>query len=229
MNQAVTPPPVITLPYGNRITRNTGRAVLCGFLAVLFLLLGLTPTAAETPGRVAEGVEDDGVFVGFRRIDIDEAALIAAVEDVRFDGLRLIAVAPRDPQPSAAAFARRVQEETDADVALVFPPDGQLETYVIEDLAAGRVRATLAAREFGDPARAVEAFAAEITSERESETPEIVGQLMNALVLMALVIGVVVAIEQIVAMIKRSRAAARSEASSEARSSVGSEQDVSVG
>ena len=184
---------------------------------------------AETPGRVAEGVEDDGVFVGFQRTDIDEAALIAAVEDVRFDGLRLIAVAPRDPQPTAAAFARRIQEETDADAALVFPVDGQLETYVIEDLNGDRVRATLAAREFADPARAVEAFAAEITTERESETPEIVGQVMNALVLMALVIGVVVAIEQIVAMIKRSRAAARAEAMTGGNSESKSDRDVSVG
>lgn len=203
--------------------------MLVAFVVMLGCLLGLGPAVAETPGRVAEGVENDGVFVGFQRTDIDEAALIAAVEDVRFDGLRLIAVAPRDPQPSPAAFARRVQEETDADVALVFPIDGQLEAYVIEDLNPGRVRATLAAREFADPARAVEAFAAEITSERESETPPIVGQLMNALVLMALVIGVVVAIEQIVAMIKRSRAASRAEAAAEANPDAKSDQHVSVG
>ncbi len=210
-------------------SRNFARLLLAAFIAALCSLVGIGPVLAETPGRVAEGVEDDGVFVGFQRTDIDEAALIAAVEDVRFDGLRLIAVAPRDPQPTAAAFARRIQEETDADAALVFPVDGQLETYVIEDLNGDRVRATLAAREFADPARAVEAFAAEITTERESETPEIVGQVMNALVLMALVIGVVVAIEQIVAMIKRSRAAARAEAMTGGNSESKSDRDVSVG
>lgn len=209
--------------------RNVVRVLLAACVAALCSLAGIGPVLAETPGRVAEGVENDGVFVGFQRTDIDEAALIAAVEDVRFDGLRIIAVAPRDPQPTAAAFARRIQEETDADAALVFPIDGQLETYVIEDLNGDRVRATLAAREFADPARAVEAFAAEITTERESETPEIVGQVMNALVLMALVIGVVVAIEQIVAMIKRSRAAARAEAMAGGNSQPKSDQDVPVG
>lgn len=199
--------------------------VTAAALALLAIVVPTpAPVSAETPSQVANGVEDDGVFVGFQRRDIDEEALIAAVEDVRFDGLRLIAVAPRDPQPSAAAFARRVQEETDADVAIIFPIDGQLEAYVIEDLSGGRVRATLAAREFADPARAVEVFASEITSERESETPPIVGQLMNALVLMALVIGVVVAIEQIVAMFKRSRAKARAAREAAINEPVGSEQ-----
>lgn len=200
-----------------------------GLLAVTgVLVLAAPPADAETPSRVAEGVENDGVFVGFRRLDIDEDALIAAVEDVRFDGLRLIAVAPIDPQPSAAAFARRVQEETDADAALVFPPDGQLETYVIEDLNSGRVRATEAARQFADPARAVEVFAAEITSERDSETPPIVRQLMNALVIMALIVGVVVAIEQIVAIIKRSLAKSRAEAEAAENARSAADRDTRV-
>ncbi|MGB5756293.1 MAG: hypothetical protein WBM50_05215, partial [Acidimicrobiales bacterium] len=150
-----------------------------------------------------EEVADDGVFVGFGRDDIDEAALIAAVEDARFDGLRLVAVAPRDPQPTAAAFARRIQEQTEADAAIILPEDGQLETYVIEDLSTTRIRATEAAREFSDPARAVQAFATELGSTRETGTPPIVDQIMRALVLMALVIGVVVAIEQGVARLKK--------------------------
>lgn len=179
---------------------------------VVSMLLGPAPAGAETPAEVAEEVEGDGVYVSPRRIGIDEEALIAAVEDVRFDGVRLVAVVPQNPQPSAKAFARRVQEETDADVALVFARDEQMFAYVIEDLAAGRVRATDTARQFADPARAVEAFADEITSERDSETPAIVGQVMNALVLMALVVGVVVAIEQLIAMLRRSRAARRAEA-----------------
>lgn len=170
-------------------------------------VLGLGPmaaiVAAESPVAVAEEVADDGVFVGFGRRDIDEDALIAAVENARFDGLRLVAVVPRDPQPTASAFARRVQEQTEVDAALVFPADGPLETYVINELSSARIRATEAAREFDDPARAVEAFATEITSTRTTETPEIVGQIMNALVLLALVIGVVVIIEQAVARLRR--------------------------
>lgn len=179
-------------------------------VAAVFVLLGLVliaPAAAsaETPGLVAEGAEDDGVFVGFQRFDIDEESLVAAVEDARFDGLRLVAVAPRDPQPDARAFARRVQEATEADAALVFPPEGPLETFVIDDLSSARVRATEAARGFSDPARAVEAFAVELSDNSAPETPPIVRQLMNGLVLLALIVGVVVAIEQILARVRRSR------------------------
>ncbi|MGH1493842.1 MAG: hypothetical protein ACRBK7_31345 [Acidimicrobiales bacterium] len=170
-------------------------------LATVGITIGAA--AAESPIAVADELADDGVFVGFGRRDVDEDALIAAVEDARFDGLRLVAVAPVDPQPDAAAFARRIQEQTDADAAIVFPKEGPLETYVIEDLSSSRIRATAAAREFAEPARAVEAFATEIGSVREAGTPEIVDEIMRALVLMALVIGVVVVIEQIVAHFKR--------------------------
>lgn len=158
---------------------------------------------AESPIDVAEEVADDGVFVGFGRRDIDEESLIAAVEDARFDGLRIVAVAPRDPQPTPKAFARRIQEQTDADAALVFPDEGPLETYVIEDLSAARIRATESARQFSDPARAVQAFTAEVGSTRDAGTPEIVGQIMRVLVLLTLVVGVVVALEQAVALLKR--------------------------
>lgn len=184
-------------------------------LAIFGVALGLVlawpaPSAsAESPTMVAEEVADDGVFVGFGRPDIDEEALIAAVEDVRFDGLRLVAVAPRDPHPGPAAYARRIQEQTEADVALIFPLDGPVEAYVIEDLADGRIRATEAAREADDPAVAVAIFAREVDSVRETATPEIVNQIMRALVIMALVIGVVVAIEQAMEMFKRRRTTAR--------------------
>lgn len=167
------------------------------------------PAAAESPVAVAEELSDDGVFVGFGRGDIDEAALVAAVEDARFGGLRLVVVAPRDPQPTPSAFARRIQEQTEADAAIVFPPEGVLETYVIEDLSTSRIRATEAAREFADPARAVQAFATEIGSTRDTGTPEIVSQILRALVLMALVVGIVVIIEQGVAKLRKPQKTAK--------------------
>ncbi|MGI9598379.1 MAG: DUF6676 family protein [Acidimicrobiales bacterium] len=171
--------------------------------ASLALLLFVPAAGAESPSTVAEELADDGVFIGFGRGEVDEEALIAAVEDARFDGLRLVVVVPRDPQPTPAAFARRIQEQTEADAAIVFPSEGALETYVIEDLSTSRIRATEAAREFADPARAVTAFATEMSSTRETGTPAIVNQIMRVLVLMALVIGVVVAIEQGIALLKR--------------------------
>lgn len=187
--------------------------------ALLVLFIG--PASAESPIAVGDEVADDGVYVAFLRRDIDEAALIAAVEDARFDGLRLVAVAPTDPQPTASAFARRVQEQTDADAAIIFPSEGPLETYVIDDLSSSRIRATEAARQFTDPARAVQAFATELGSVRESETPEIVNEVMRALVIMALVIGLIVFIEQTIAAVKKSnrkKAAAREAAASQADS-----------
>ena len=177
-------------------------------LIALLLQLGVGQLAAsaESPLEVAEEVADDGVFIGFgRSAEVDEEALIAAVEDARFDGLRLVAVVPLDPQPDAAAFARRVQEVTEADAALVFPSEGELETFVIEDLSGSRIRATETARGFSDPARAVQAFADEAMSEREAETPEIVGQILNALVLMTLAVGVIVALEQGISRLRRSK------------------------
>ncbi len=173
-------------------------------LVLALALLVAAPAGAESPSAVAEELFDDGVFVGVGRDEIDELSLIAAVEDARFDGLRLVVVAPDDPQPTAAAYARRIQEQTEADAAIVFPPEGEPQTYVIEDLSTTRIRATEAAREFSEPARAVEAFATELGTTSEAGTPPIVNQLMRALVLMALVIGVVVAIEQGVTRLRKS-------------------------
>jgi hypothetical protein len=186
-------------------------AIASAAVAVLLstLALGIPGAAAESPTEVAEELAIDGVFVGIGRNDVDEEALIAAVDDARFDGLRVVAVVPRDPQPTAAAYARRIQEQTDADAALVFPREGRLETYVVEDLSGSRIRATEAARQFSDPARAVEAFATEVTSTRETGTPEIVTQTLNALVLMTLVVGIVVALEQGISRLRRPARAAR--------------------
>ena len=186
------------------LVATTVAALLLAAVTVgLSLGLGSAPVAAESPIEVAEAVAEDGVFIGFGRPGIDRDTLVAAVEDARFDGLRIVAIVPRDPQPNAAAYARRIQEQTDADAALVFPKDGVLETYVIEDLSASRIRATEAAREFADPALAVQAFADEVLSEREAGTPEIVGQIMNALVLMTVVVGVVVVLEQGISRLRR--------------------------
>lgn len=176
--------------------------LLVAMVTSLVLLIG-GPASAESPTRVAEGLEDDGVFVGFGRTDVDEAALAAAVADARADNLDLVVVAPRDPQPSASAFARRVQEQTEADVAMVFPEDGQLEVYVIEDLVAERPRAIEAARVLDDPAMAVATFAEELGSVESSGRPAIIGQIIRALVICSLLIGAVVAIELAIDRVRR--------------------------
>lgn len=195
-----------------------------GLALIAFTLLttvvGITPAAAEDPGFVADAVAEDGVFVAPGRSDVDEAELEAIVQSLRFEALRVVVVAPNDPQPSNEAFARRIQEATDADVAIVFPPpqdptptdsaigeentvedtveEAQVEAYVIDDLQENHYRALQEAREFSDPARSVEAFAEEIQAEREVEQPAIIGQLSWALVLMAIGLIVIFALERVV-------------------------------
>ena len=200
------------LPPSDRIPARAGAVVLAGLVLVLtvvsVLAAGSSPVAAESPARVADGLADDGVFVGFGRSDVDEAELAAAVADARRDGLDLVVVAPRDPQPTAKAFARRIQERTEADVALVFPSDGPLEAYVIDELSSARPRAIEAARILDDPARAVATFTQELGSDESDGRPAIVGQIIRALVICSLLIGAVVAIELAIARVRRPTPAA---------------------
>ncbi|MGI9614248.1 MAG: hypothetical protein ACR2QO_15160, partial [Acidimicrobiales bacterium] len=100
-------------------------ALVLGLVLVLGLAMG-SAASAESPTAVAEDLAIDGVYVAPGRADIDETMIAESIREARARGLRLVVVAPIDPQPSAEAFARRVLEASDADAALVFPPDGGL-------------------------------------------------------------------------------------------------------
>lgn len=180
------------------------RRTLTAF-AVLALLLGAGPAAAESPVALSEELAADGVYVSRVRTEIDEVALEAAVQEARADGLLLVVVAPIDPQPDGEAFARRIREAVEADAALIFMPDGSVESYVIDELAPARIRATEKAEAIPDPARAALAFADELTSERTPGQPELIGQLIMALVLLGVTIGLIVALEQAVNANRRRR------------------------
>ncbi len=185
------------------------RAAFSLFATFTLLVLGVfstaAPAAAESPVALTEELEPDGVFVSRIRTEIDEAALEAAIAEVRSDGLQLVAVAPIDPQPNGEAFARRIQEALESDAAIIFMPDGTIETYVIDELTPAQVRAAEKASAIADPARATLAFADELTSERVPGRPALVGQLITALVLFGIAIGLIVAIEQAVAGNRRRR------------------------
>ncbi len=188
------------------IRRSIFRLVVLSVSLAIVIGTGSPAASAESPDEVAEVAADDGVFIGVGRgNDVDEDALIRAVEDARSAGLELVAVVPADPQPTASAFARRVQEAMEVDAALVFPPDGRLETFAIDDLSAARARATARARDVSEPAQAVEAFAAELNSDGGTERAPIVGRIIAALLVFLLIVGGVVAVEQ---KIKRKRAPA---------------------
>jgi hypothetical protein len=163
-------------------------------LAVGLVLPG-GPVGAETPTEVADETLTDGVYIGFGRSRDDEAALKTAVERASFDGINLVVVKPADPQPTARAFARRVQEQTEADAALVFPVEGAMEAYVADDFGDSALRAVNAGRDATDPVSAVEAFTEALTTEPEVETPPIVRQVALVLVAATLTIAAIAAIE----------------------------------
>ncbi len=105
-------------------------------------VLGFLATAAhaEKISEVTAQTSETSVYVGSERDDIDKQSLIDALQTIRSDadkGLKLIAVAPNDPQPSAQAFARRVQEDTGAEAVLVFSQaqddNPELKAYVKSD------------------------------------------------------------------------------------------------
>lgn len=152
--------------------------------------------SAESPADVVEELAVDGVFVAEGRTDIDEAAVAAAIDEARAFGLRLVAVAPNDPQPDAAAFARRVQEASDADAAVVFPPGGGFEAHVIEEYNSAGLRAIEVGRSKATPVAAVEAFSAELLVEPERGVPPIVRQVMLVVFFMAILLAGAVAGEQ---------------------------------
>lgn len=177
------------------------RVLTAATIMVVSSLVGLialtTAASAESPLEVAEELADDGVYVSRARTDIDEQSLAAAIQQVRFDGLRVVAVAPIDPQPSGEAYARRIQEVVDADAALVFLEDEPVQTFVIEELSSGHNRARERAQAVNDPGRAILAFAEELTAERVPSQPALIRQLLLLVLLLAAVIGVVILFENL--------------------------------
>jgi hypothetical protein len=131
------------------------------------------------------------------RDDLNELELAESIEQARALGLRLVVVAPSDPQPGPAAFARRVQEASDADAAIVFPPGGGLEAHVIDEFDSASFRALAAARSMTSPPLAVEAFTSELLAEPTRSLPPIVRQIVLLVLLLAFLLAGVVALEHL--------------------------------
>lgn len=181
-------------------------ALVAAFLGLMVLVVGSSPAVAESPLAVAEDLAIDGVFVAPGRDDIDEVAVAESIREARARGLRLVVVAPNDPQPSASAFARRVLEASDADAALVFPTEGGVEADVIDEFDSASLRALGAARSKANPVATVEAFTDELLAEPVRSVPPIVGQILRGVLLLAVALGGAVALEQLLRrMFGRSR------------------------
>ncbi|MDH5291103.1 MAG: hypothetical protein OEY41_14005, partial [Acidimicrobiia bacterium] len=119
-------------------------------------LVGPPAALAESPTVLASELAIDGAYVAPERSDVSEADLVEQTGRARALGLRLVVVVPNDPRPSPQAFARRILEATDSDVALVFPPGGGLEASVADDFRSQSLRALSAARSKADPVLATE-------------------------------------------------------------------------
>lgn len=187
-------------PTHHAPTANSGRHPVRSLIIALafgFLVVQAGPVAAESPLMVADELGVDGVYVAPERTDVDELSIAESIREARARGLRLVVVAPVDPQPSPEAFARRVLEASDADAALVFPTEGGLEGHVIDELESASLRALDAGRASSTPRAAVDAFTLELLTEPERSIPPIVGQLARWVLVLAILLAGAVAIEQL--------------------------------
>lgn len=162
--------------------------LLTGLVAVIVAL----PAGAEAPSALTADLAEDGVYIAPERTDIEEAPLVAAVNEARAAGVELVVVAPLDPQPDPRAFARRIQEATDVDAAMVFTDDGPIASYATDDLKNGNTRAQAAAMAAPTPAAAVTAYQTELLTEPSGG---VMGVIIAVVVLLAaLVAALVVAV-----------------------------------
>jgi hypothetical protein len=165
-------------------------------LAVILVGVGAIPAGAESPRVVADELAIDGAYVAPERSDVDEALLVEQANQARALGLKLVVVVPIDPQPDAKAFARRVLEASDTDVAIVFPPGGGIEVEVVEDLESGSFRALAAARSKSDSVLATEVFIRELLAEPDRPVPAVVSQTIFGVLVLAAALAAVVILEQ---------------------------------
>lgn len=148
------------------------RAIL-GTAAVLAGLAG--PAAAETPIDVVEAIADDGVYVapGFV-IGVEDAEIAVAIAEARRQGLQIVAIAPRDPQPDAEAFGLRVLQASGTagyEVVVVFTEDGDHQVVVVDEYKDRILRSIEAARAAPDAADSIAAVTTALLAESEPSVP----------------------------------------------------------
>lgn len=158
--------------------------------------LGAAPAGAESPAVLSGELATDGVYVAPERADVDEVQLVEQVKQARALGLHLVIVVANDPWPTPTAFARRILEASDADVALIFPPGGGMEADVVPELQTNTDRAVTAARAKADPVTATGVFTKELLAKPERSVPAVLSRTILAVLILAVVLGAAVMIEQ---------------------------------
>lgn len=182
-------------PVDGRFRRVVAGLAIVGIAAAL-TLVGPSAAGAESPTAIAPELAIDGAYVAPERTDVNEADLVEQTNHARALGITLVVVVPNEPLPTAAAFARRVLEASDADVALVFPPGGGLEASVVGDLEGQNFRALAAARSKADPVLATEVYTDTVLAEPSRSVPAVVSRTILAVLVLAVVLGGVVVLEQ---------------------------------
>ncbi len=133
------------------------------------------PAAAETPIEVANAVADDGVYIaaGFD-IDAEEADIAVAIAEARREGLEIIAIAPRSPQPDAESFGLRVLQASGTagyDAVVVFTEDGQHQVVVIDEYKNRILRSIEAAQQAPNAAASISAVTTAMLAEPDPSVP----------------------------------------------------------
>lgn len=193
---ALGPIPTMAERQPRWVRHARGRGLRAAFVVALLSALLLGPSAgAQSPTTVIDNASD-GVFVSpVRARDVDSAGLAAVVSEAQAQGIAMLIVVPSDPQPSASAFALRVLQASDLDVIVVFGPDGPMSAAVSDDYRDGYPRAQKVARAADDEVAAAEQFLAELTNEPPGGLPDIVGDLVLAVVVLTVVVGIATGVE----------------------------------
>ena len=129
------------------------------------------PPRNENPAAIAEEIQGDGVYIASTREDVSREPLVAEVLRARQNNLRLVIVIPENPEPTPQAYARRMQEATDADAAIVFPSEGQMEAYSVEELRINNGVSLDAARQENDYKMAVSVYAGKMVQNPDRGVP----------------------------------------------------------
>ena len=167
-------------------------------LGLLFVLAAAGDVLGETPTMVADEVAGDGIYVGDGVTGIDIAAIEPIIARAQQIGIRLVVVAPDDPQPDAESFALRVRQAADVEAALLFAPDGTIWASVVDDYEDGFVRAVNAARAAERPDLAADVFLTALVTEPDRPLPGVIGTIIRIVIFLLLALGVAVAAEQVV-------------------------------
>ncbi len=179
-------------------------ALLVGAIAILVPLVAV-PASAEAPVDVVTGASD-GVYVAPGR-DYDAEELRAVVERAQASGITMLIAAPADPQPDAAAFALRLRQLAEIDVALVFGLEGEVKGSVSDDYFDGFARAEKAAAAATTPAQAADDFFGELLEQPPGGLPDIVKDVARWVMILAVVVALASAAEMALRSRQRTEAA----------------------